>query len=60
MKDALELDSKNRNTFWADAIATEMLNVQAAFKILLDGTATPNGYQKILCHMIFYVKMEDF
>ena len=60
VKDALELDSKNGNTVWADAIATEMKYVQVAFKILPDGTATPIGYQKISCHMIFDVKMEDF
>ena len=59
MKDALELDKKNGNTYWANAIATEMKNVRAAFKILPDGTSAPNGYQKISCHMIFDVKMEN-
>ena len=42
------------------AIAIKMKNVRAAFKILPDGTSVPNGYQKISCHMIFDVKMEDF
>ena len=60
VKDALELDRKNGNTYWANAIATEMKNVRATFKILPDGTSAPNGYQKISCHMIFDVKMEDF
>ena len=60
VKDAFELDKKNGNTYWADAIASEMKIVRAAFKILLDGTSAPNGYQKISCHMIFDVKMEDF
>ena len=60
VKDALKLDRKNRNTFWADAIATEMKNVRVAFNILPDGTSAPIGYQKILCHMIFDIKMEDF
>ena len=59
-KDALGLDKKNGNTYWADAIAIEMKNVRAAFKILPDGTSAPNVYQKISCHMIFDVKMEDF
>ncbi len=31
-----------------------------AFNILLDGGSAPIGYQKIPCHMIFDVKMEDF
>ena len=60
VKDALELDKKNSKTYWADVIATEMKNVGAAFKLLPDGTSTPNGYQKISWHMIFDVKMEDF
>ncbi len=57
---ALELDKKNGNTFWADAIAKEMKDVCAAFKILLDGQSVPIGYQKLPCHMIFDIKMEDF
>ena len=45
VKDALEIDKKNSNTYWADAIATKMKNVRAAFKILLNGTSVPNGYR---------------
>ena len=59
-KEALELDQKNGNTFWADAIAREMKDIWAAFKILLDGQSAPIGCQKIPCHMIFDIKMEDF
>ncbi len=59
VKEALELDKKNGNTFWADAIAKEMKDVCVAFKILLDGQSAPIGYQKIPCHMIFDIKMED-
>ena len=47
MKDALEIDKKNGNTYWADAIATEMKNVRAASKILPDGTTAPNGNQHL-------------
>ncbi len=60
VKDAFELDKKNGNTFWADAIAKEMKDVRVTFKILLDGQSAPIGYQKIPCHMIFDIKMEDF
>jgi hypothetical protein len=60
VKEALELDKKNGNTFWADAIAKEMKDVCVPFKILLDGQSVPIGYQKIPCHMIFDIKMEDF
>ncbi len=58
--EALEFDKKNGNTFRADAIAKEMKDVRVAFKILLDGQSAPIGYQKIPCHMIFDIKMEDF
>jgi hypothetical protein len=60
VKEALELDRQNGNTFWADAIAKEMTTVRKAFDILPDGTTTPIGYQKIPCHMVFDIKMEDF
>ncbi len=49
---ALELDKKNGNTFWADAIAKEMKDVRIAFQ--------PIGYKWIKCHMIFDIKIEDF
>jgi len=60
VKEAYELDKKNGNTFWADAIAKEMRDVRVAFKILPDGQLAPIGYQRIPCHMIFDIKMEDF
>ncbi len=60
VKEALALDCKNGNTLWADAIAKEMKEVRIAFNILPDGRSAPIGYQKIPCHMIFDVKMEDF
>jgi hypothetical protein len=37
VNEALELDKRNDNTFWADAIAKEMKDICIAFKILLDG-----------------------
>jgi hypothetical protein len=60
VKEALALDRKNDNTLWADAIAKEMKEVCIAFNILPDGHSVPIGYQKIPCHMIFDVKLEDF
>ncbi len=60
VKEALALDCKNGNTLWADAIAKEMKEVRTAFIILPDGHSAPIGYQKIPCHMIFDVKVEDF
>jgi hypothetical protein len=60
VKEALDLDCKNVNILWADAIAKEMKEVCIAFNILPDGHSVPIGYQKIPCHMIFDMKMEDF
>jgi hypothetical protein len=60
VKEALALDRKNGDTLWEDAIAKEMKEVCIAFNILPDGHSAPIGYQKIPCHMIFDVKMEDF
>ena len=59
-KEALEIDRRNGNTFRADAIAKEMKDICVAFKILLDGQSAPIGHQKIPCHLIFDIKMEDF
>jgi hypothetical protein len=60
VKEAFALDRKNGNTLWVDAIAKEMKEVRIAFNILPDSRSAPIGYQKIPCHMIFDVKMEDF
>ncbi len=60
VKQAHELDKKNGNTLWADAIKKEMANVRLAFRITDDGEVIPPGYQRIRCHMIFDIKQEDF
>jgi hypothetical protein len=60
VKEALALDRKNDNTIWVDAIAKEMREVCIAFNIMSGGHSAPIGYQKIPCHMIFDMKMEDF
>ncbi len=57
---AHDLDRKNGNTLWMDAIAKEMQEVQKAFEIIPDDQTAPIGYQKIPCHMVFDIKMEDF
>ncbi len=57
--EAYTLDKKNGNTLWADSIAKEMMNVRTAFKILANGDKVPIGFQRMRCHMIFDIKMED-
>ncbi len=60
VKEALDLDRINGNILWAAGIAKEMANVCIAFKILADDESVPIEYQKIPCHMVFDIKMEDF
>ncbi len=61
VKEALALDQINGNTLWAAGIAKkEMKNVCVAFKILADNESVPIGYQRIPCHMVFDIKMDDF
>jgi hypothetical protein len=60
VKQAYDLDRINGNTLWADAIATEMKNVQVAFRVLPKWETAPGGHKKIPCHMIFDIKMTDF
>ena len=60
VSDAKRIDDANGNTYWQDAIAKEMKAVRIAFKILHGDEKVPPTYQKIRCHIIFDVKMEDF
>ena len=53
---AYDLDMKNNNTFWRDAIHKEMTNVAVAFHILEHSENEPIGYEHITCHLIFDVK----
>jgi len=55
---AYELDRKNGNTYWRDAIVKEMKNVRIAFEILDDGRVVPNGYKFMPTYMVFDVKMD--
>ena len=55
---SLELDKKNGNTFWTDAIKKEMKNVGVAFDILDNDQNLPLGYNKASGHLIFDVKMD--
>ena len=60
VKEALEEDQRNGNTFWQDAINKEMENVKVAFKILDDNKDILPGYKEMQCHIIFDVKMDNF
>ena len=53
---AQELDAKNGNSYWQDAIKKEYDNVKVAFKLLEDNSKPPPAFKEITCHLIFEVK----
>ena len=55
---AREIDLKNGNTLWSDAIELEMKNVAVAFEILETGEPIPVGWTKSSGHIVFDVKMD--
>lgn len=55
---AKEIDKKNGNTLWMDALGMEMDNVEVAFDIQEDGTPIPVGYKKASGHLVWDVKMD--
>ncbi len=57
VKNAIEVDCKNKNSLWADALKKEMGNVCVAFEILGQNAKVPLGWFKASGHIIFDVKM---
>jgi hypothetical protein len=58
VKHVIEIDRKNKNTFWADALKKEMGNVCVAFEILGQNAKAPPGWFKASGHIVFDVKMD--
>lgn len=55
---AYEIDKRNGNHFWRDAIKKEMVNIGVAFEILPAGKRAPPGWNKVTGHLILDVKMD--
>lgn len=55
---AKELDRRNKNTFWMDALAKEMYNVSVAFQILDNDEPLPPGYTPCTGHLVWDLKMD--
>lgn len=55
---AYEIDRRNGNTTWRDAIKLEMFNVGVAFEVLEEGAKAPAGWSKVTGHLVFDVKMD--
>jgi len=58
VKEAHEIDDKNGNTLWGDAIKKELSNVRVAFQLVEDGDTIPVGSKLIPYHIIFDVKID--
>ena len=54
---ARDIDKKNGNTLWMDALKMEMDNVEVAFDIQEDVTPIPVGYKKTSGHLMWDVNM---
>ena len=53
-----ELDSKNGNIIWMDALTKMMGNVGVAFEVLPDGRSAPPTWRKVTGTLIRDVKMD--
>jgi hypothetical protein len=60
IKNAIDLDKKNGNQLWQEAIKLELkqLTDYQTFIVLDSGEDIPTGYQKIHYHMVFDVKYD--
>ena len=58
VQEAEELDRKNGNKLWHNAINKELKNVMVAFKLLEEGVKAPPGSTKIPYHIIFDVRFD--
>ena len=55
---AHEVDAKNGNTLWRDALKKEIYNVGVAFEILDEGVHAPHGWKQVTRHLVWDVKMD--
>ena len=55
---AKELDRKNGNTLWQDALKKEMTNVSIAFDFQDHGVKPPPGWTKTSGHLVWDLKMD--
>jgi hypothetical protein len=58
VKHATEIDQKNGNTLWQDALSKEKGNACVAFEIWGPGMKAPPGWHKAFGHLVFDVKID--
>ena len=52
-----EIDARNGNTLWRDALKKEMYNARVVFEILDEGVHVPHGWKQVTRHLVWDVKM---
>ena len=57
VEQAKEIDRRNKNRAWQNAIDLEMNNVGVAFKILESGEHVPSGHAKSSGHLAYDIRM---
>ena len=58
IKHAYDLDAKNGNNMWRDALNLEMTEVGVAFEVLEEGQQPPIGWRKVTGHLVWDCKMD--
>ena len=56
LKNIAEIDSRNKNTYWRDAIAKEMSSISVAFDMIETGQIAPVGFKRTSGHAMFDAK----
>ncbi len=57
VENAHEINRKNNNTFWKDALFKKMTEVGVAFEVLEENIKAPTGRSKVTGHLVWDVKM---
>jgi hypothetical protein len=58
VKHTIDIDCKNKNIFWQDALKKETGNICIAFEILGPNKKAPPGWHKASGHIVFDVKID--
>ena len=58
IKPSFNINEKNHNIFWKDALKKEMHNFRTTFEILKNDTSPWVGWEKVTSPLIFDVKMD--
>ena len=54
----MEINRRNNNSLWQDALTKEMFNVSVAFEVLDAGERAPHGWSKVTGHLVWDFKMD--